>query len=359
MKAMRYIKKITSLSTRFWLALAAVVAVFATGCVYLDSVDIEQTIDGKKCKYAIAGTEATFTMHGHIECQSNESNTQFVVAMLVPKSWKMGENAKVTYKCDLGDDRNQLFSMSEMPATTVAKNANGMTWKQALTAAYGVGHNVLEDMEWVVLVTDKSWDISNGDKPNYTVYITTNVGEDNLKFKPGFFVNHTNDGFSGGNDHKKVLLLNDCFEVVEGNGAVTDYCNNHYFKTAPLLALPDDFVTFSFLSGVNPNGLAGGDVYLEATAHTAGGLELKLDRKDATTLMKPTVAGSTTYEITVWPTGLFNVPDGDQIVRIDYFFTNSDRSVVIGQWEDDNMGMDPADDPLYRQTPFTYTFTCN
>ena len=356
MKVMRYIKRISALSMRSWLALAAVVAIVATGCVYIDSVDIEQTIDGKKCKYAIAGTEATFTVKGHIECQSDESNTQFVVAMLVPKSWKMGENAKVTYKCDLGDDHNQLYTMSEMPATTVAKNANGMTWKQALSSTYGVGHNVLEDMEWVVFVTDKSWSISNGDKPTYTIYITTNVGEDNLKFKPGFFVNHTNDGFSGGNDHKKVILMSDCFEVVEGNGAVTDFCNNHYFKTIPLLALPDDFVTFSFLGGVSPNGLVGGDIYLEATAYTESGLELKVNAKDETTKLHPNAEGSTTSEVTIWPTGFFNVPDGDHIVRIDYYFTNQDRSVVIGQKSDDNMDqtISPAD-----ETPFSYVFTCN
>ena len=355
MKAMRYLNKFSMMCMRSWVVVVAMVVMMVVGCVYIDSVDIEQTIDGKKCKYAIAGTEATFTVRGHIECKSDESNTQFVVAMLVPKSWKMGDNAKVTYRCGLADDVSQLFPMSEMPATTVAKNANGKTWKQALSSTYGVGHNVLEDMEWVVFVTDKSWSISNGQNITYTIYITTNVGSDNLKFKPAFFVNHTNDGFSGGDDHKKVVLMDDCFEVVKGEGAVIDFCSNHYFKVNPMQALPNDFVTFTFVGGVNPNGLVGGDVYLEATAYTASGQVLKVDRKDDITLMH-SVAGSDTYQLTIWPTGMFGVTDGDQIVSIDYYFTNKDRSVVIGQKSDDNMDqtISPAD-----EKPFNFIFTCN
>ena len=83
------------------LVAAVMIGLAVTGCVYLDEVSITQIIDGRECDYAIAGTEATFTVNGHVECAADVSNTNFVVAILVPKTWNVAKYAKVTYRCDL------------------------------------------------------------------------------------------------------------------------------------------------------------------------------------------------------------------------------------------------------------------
>ena len=350
------------------LVAAAMIGMAVTSCVFLDSVSITQIIDGRECDYAIAGTEATFTMEGHINSQADVSNTNFVIAILAPKTWNVAKYAKVTYKCDLAEDRDQIMTMSLMPSNALPKNGNGLTWTECLNQTYGVGPNVLDDMEWVVFQTDIAHTIHNGDKPQYTIWIKTRMGDENLKCRLGFFVNHTDDGFSGGGDHKKVLF-SDCFEVVNGTGAVTDYCSNHLNRLSPLLSLQDDFLTFSFIGSVaDQSHLPGAEipfynaevpVYFQAKAYGASGEVYEVNEKSEKTLMPVEDESTKTCSITFWPAGFFNVPDGEQLVRIEYFFTNKEGSIIIGQDTDDHLGLGkPAPDPNSR-LPFVYTFQCN
>ena len=337
---------------------ALTIALMVTACVYIDNISVTQIINGKECDYALAGEDATFTITGHIECASNVSNTKFVAAILAPKSWNVAKYAKVTYKCDLAEDRNQLMTMSLMPSSSLPKNANGLTWVEALSQTFGVGPNVLDDMEWVVFQTDQAWDIYNGDRPTYNIFITTRMGNENLKCKLGFFVNHTDDGFSGGMDHKKVMY-SDAFEVKGGTGELIDYCNRHFNKISPMLSLQNDFITFSFIGSSADNELTANNepVYLEAYAYGVSGAEYSVTEKSPLTLMKIEDDRTNTNSITIWPAGFFNIPDDEQLLQIKYFFTNKDRTIVIGQ-SDDDFAQLGKDLPQERQ-PFVYTFTCN
>lgn len=345
---MKLKNKIHKYRNSLMLALALVIAIAVTGCVYIDSVSVMQIYDGKEVSYAYAGDEATFTIQGHIESSADINNDKFVVGFLAPKGWNVAKNAKVTYKSTLGDDRDKLYTMSVVSSTELPKNGNGRTWVQCLTQEYGVGPNYVNDMEWVVFETDQAWDIKNGDKPTYTIYIKTNVGTQNLRCHLGFFVNHTDDGFSGGNDHKKVTYSSECFEVVGGEGDVIDFCNLHANKVAPSSALQDDYVTFSFLSTILDNDLAGQDPYFEATAYTESGKTYVVNEKTSKTLMKPDKADATTYNITIWPAKFFNIPEGETLRNIVYVFTNKDRSVIVGDETNDDG----------TQKPFTFTLKC-
>lgn len=357
---LRMRKRFNKTATRHFVKVSCaivVVALLLARCVYIDSFVITQTYDGEEVLYAYAGDKVTFTINGHIECASNVSSTRFVAAFLVPKSWNLAENAKVTYKCDLADDRNQLMSMSPIPESERPKNGGELTWTQCLSNSYGIGSNVLDDMEWVAFQTDQTWDILNGQKPTYVIYMTTSAGEKNLKFRPGCFVNHTDDGFSGGNDHKKVVLSNQCFEVVGGTGLTTDFCSNHFNKVTPMSSLQDDFLTFSFLGDAADNTLSStGEVYIEGEAVTADGKTYTVTEKSSKTLMKRESERSNTYNITFWPVGFFNIPDGEEIVSINYTFTNADGTIVIGQSEDDYAQFGTAL-PAVRE-PFNFKFVC-
>jgi len=338
-------------------AAAAMISLAVASCVYIDSVNIYQVYDGKEVAYAYAGDMVTFTIDGHIEAASDVSSTQFVAAILVPKSWQVANNAKVTYTCTLADDRDAEMSMSVMPSSSLPKNGNGLTWSECLNQTYGVGTNVLDDMEWVVFQTDQTWNIGNGERPTYKIIFRLPVGEDNLKCHLGFFVNHTDDGFSGGTDHKKVFYSNECFEVVGGKGATIDFCSNHFNNVSPMSSLQDDYITFSFIGGVEDNQLVdAGEIYFEGIAVGASGATYTVNEKTSKTLMKRLDEKSGTYYLTLWPMGFFNVPDGEELVSIRYFFTNADRSVIIGQSDDDEVMLGAAHKDEHE--PFVFQFQC-
>ena len=83
-----------------------------------------------------------------------------------------------------------------------------MTWSDALMAKYGVGVNVLNDMEWVAFQTDKIYSIKNHDNPTFNISFKCKTGPKNLKARIGFFINHSDDGLSSNEDHYKVHIVN-------------------------------------------------------------------------------------------------------------------------------------------------------
>ena len=333
---------------------AILIASAVVGCVEIDGYNIFQIRDGKEVLYAMAGEDVEFTLNGHIECHEDHGGVNFVVGFLAPKDWNVAQNARVTYTSGLGTSSDKVYTMSVIPASQLPKNGNGRTWVQCLTQEYGVGTNVLDDMEWVVFQTDDKYDINNTDNIQYTITFRMKAGPKNLKCHLGFFVNHTDDGFSGSDEHKKVIFTDECFEVRGGSGATLDFCNNHYNKTTPMSSLQDDFVTFTFNGDMGNNGLVGlGKVYFVGEAVTEGGRIFKAPR--ALMTRENMVTG--VYNITLWPKGFFGVPEDEQIDHINYYFTNEDESITVTQSDDDyeQLGIDIPE----QKQPFTFPMTCD
>lgn len=324
-------QKIKSYKTGSLLLLIMLIMI---GCVYLDSVSINQGTDEDPIYWVKAGEVATFTVKGHIEA-AEEQTRRFLVAILVPKSWNARENTTVTYIADGVEDGYTSLPMSPVDTKLVPKNAT-VPWSELLMAEYGVSTNVLNDMEWVAFRTDKLYAIKNHDYANITITIKCKAGPKNLRFKPAFFINFAEDDFPGDERYKKYSPGNQCFEVVEGDGSVTDFCAFHFNKTEPLAALQDDYVTFSFLGDIYSNDLVKADaIYMEATAYTDNGHTYVVDEKSEKTLMtKEDRDFSNVYNLTIWPAGYFSIPDGETITRIDYIFTNADGTVNITSTDD-------------------------
>lgn len=355
-------KKITNNINKKRIAIfsfSAAFVLFLIGCVYLDSVSITQLQDdGTMTAKAKAGSTATFTVTGHINCAEDHTSVQFIFSFLAPKSWNVRQNAKVTYKTTLNTDPDQELTMSVVPNSSLPKNGGGLTWGDALMQQYGVGPNVLSDMEWVTFATDKKWAIYNGDKPQYTIYLKTNVGQQNLKAYLGFFVNHTDDGLSTSNDHKKVKFSDTPFEVYGGKGLMIDYSSEHFNKVQPLAVLQDDFVTFSFNGGVfNNNLVSAGNIYFEGTAFDEDGNVISVvNEKSDKTLLKRENVYTQIFSTTFWPASYFNVPNDKIIKKIAYVFTNKDRSIMITQ-SDDDFAVNGTPIPSNKE-PFMFEFLC-
>lgn len=319
---------------RRWLGTLVIIAVafLAITCVYLNGVDYEPSVK--------AGEVATFNMHVSVGALATVTDTRMVIAFLAPKSWNAAQNTTVTYTSNI-DEGSQTMSL--IPEGTVPKNNPGQTWPGAIKNRFGYGENVLDDMEWIVYWSNKTYTVNNGDNLTAEVYINAKAGPENLRFKPTFFLNHTDDGLSTDANHFKIFK-GDCFEVTDGAGDLTDFCELHYNAAQPLTATKNDFVTFTFQGDVNDNELIHADkIFFCAKAYTENATVLEVCGAETRSQMKKQSRYGNAYAITIWPAYYFNIPDDEELVRIEYSFRNEDGSIEI---LDNDSG------------PFSYTFKC-
>ena len=323
---------------------AVCIAVFAS-CIYLDSIDVKQPQgDGTMAAKINAGEIATFVMNGHIEVAGDQSqyDDRLIFAILVPKAWKLLENnPQVTYRTTVLETWETVSTMSPIPDTQSPKNMQGYTWPDALMERFGVGTNVLNDMEWVAFKSDKGYHLNNGDKPYFEVTVKCYVGMQHLSARLGFFINRDDDGLSQDDRYFKASF-SDPFTVENGTGTYIDFCTYHYNAVEPLESNQNDFITFSFIGSAHLNDLsATGEVYFNAVAHTDAGNTYEVMARDASTLMKRENSYSSTYKKTIWPAGYFGVPEGETITKIEYQFVNADGTIVINKTADDIAGDEP------------------
>lgn len=323
---------------------AVCIAVFAS-CIYLDSIDVKQPQgDGTMAAKINAGEIATFVMNGHIEVAGDQVqyDDRLIFAILVPKAWKLLENnPQVTYRTTVLETWETVSTMSPIPDTQSPKNMQGYTWPDALMERFGVGTNVLNDMEWVAFKSDKGYHLNNGDKPYFEVTVKCYVGMQNLRARLGFFINRDDDGLSQDDRYFKASF-SDPFTVENGTGTYIDFCTYHYNAVEPLESNQNDFITFSFIGSAHLNDLsATGEVYFNAVAHTDAGNTYEVMARDASTLMKRENSYSSTYKKTIWPAGYFGVPEGETITKIEYQFVNADGTIVINKTADDIAGDEP------------------
>jgi hypothetical protein len=294
-------------------------AIIFASCVYLDSIQYESTLT--------ANEDATFTVTMHI--QSAEARTaRLIFSFLVPKSWNTAAHATVTYTDTY--DEGVLKTMSLVPLETSPKNQPGMTWDTALKNKYGVGPNVLDDMEWVTFQSDEVYTVANGDNQTATIQIVTKVGEENMRVKLGFFINYTDDGLGGSVDHYKVSY-SDCIEVVDGDESLyVDFCEAHFNAFQPSGATKDDIVTVRFQGDIDVNELDVTDeIYLCAKALTNTFQEYAVTERSAKTRMMN--EQGRTFSLTFWAADYFGIPENEEILRVEYYFTNKDGSLSVKQ----------------------------
>lgn len=316
-----------------WLCSGIVMALVVIGCVYFDGYNINQGTEKDPRYWAKAGEIATFTIDAHIEAAEDQTG-KFLMAVLVPKSWNARENTTVTYTATGKEDGVTPLPMSPVDIKLIPKNSD-IPWSELLMSEYGVGTNVLNDMEWVAFSTDKIYAIYNHDQATIKITLKCKTGPKNLRFKPAFFINFAEDDFPGDEKYKKYVPSKECFEVKEGEGGVIDFCAFHYNKTEPLAALQDDFVTFTFLGDIYDNELKDTEVYMEATAYTDNGNTYEVKEKSTKTLMsKEDRAYSNIFNLTIWPAEYFDVLEGETITRIEYIFTNKDGTLNITSTDD-------------------------
>jgi hypothetical protein len=280
----------------------------------------------------------------------NGGNTEnLVFGFLAPKGWATSQNAKITYTSNVGNGKMVL-----MPSTTTEPQSNGLSWPAALLSKFGIGGNLVNDMEWVVYQSDVGFPLSNGESITATLNISLKVGADNNNTlcKLGYVIADSKDGLhetdsyieSGAKYEYYAEQITPCFMLTGGSGDIVDFCNPQLTNIDPPKALDNDFITLTFDGTVTPTALQNASkVYLCATANTSDGKTYTVCDQSAKTLLSTTAANK--YKITIWPRSYFGISDSQTLVNMNYYLTDATGKIQVGY--------------ANTSSPFTYTFKCN
>lgn len=293
---------------------------------------------------ATVGSTVPITVHVSIPTVGNGGPDYFIFGFLVPKGWKASQNTTITYTSPMGNGNMMLI-----PTTSLAKNGGGLNWPDYMKKTFGIGGNLIDDMEWVAYQSDKAYSHSNNVELKGDLNIKIKVGADNNNtlVKLGYVITDSGNGFTSDNNgtYYSVKIM-PCFQLTGGTGDMVDFCNPQLTTVNPPKSLDNDFVTLTFDGTVTTTSLSGADVvYLCATAYTSDGKSITVCDQSDKTKMVQTPAGSNRYQITLWPRSFFGITDNQTITRMEYFLTDKSGSRKVGYGN--------------TASPFLYTFKCS
>ncbi|GHE35722.1 DUF4961 domain-containing protein [Sphingobacterium griseoflavum] len=334
---MKIVRKICLTTQRLahWLIIA-LSSTLIVCCVFLDSVDQASSVQ--------AGEVFEATLTAHVNAAQERSNVRFVIGILLPRSWRAAANTKMTYTSDFGSGE-----LVQIPSSVRAPNSgNNLAWSPALMNKFGIGPNLIDDMEWVVFWTREQYNIVNGDQVEIDAKISIRTGEQNMRFKVGYFVGSSEDGlndFLGGPGALYKSMFSSCFEVTDGEGDIIDFCNPPQTFLTPFRSSDNDILTLTFDREILPGPL-GDDIFLCATAELADGTFKEVCQQDAHSRLTLLTGTRGRFEITFWPRQHFALTAGESIIRLTYYFTDASGAIKVGY----------ANSP---DEPFTHTFRCD
>lgn len=320
-----------------WRGCACLILGIVLACCGEEIVSVDQPAT------AAVGSSIDVNVKINIPTAGNGGPDYMIFAVLVPKGWKAGQNTAVTYTSPSGDG-----VMTVLPDAVLPKNGGGLTWPAYTKRTFGNAGNLIDDMEWVVFQSDKSFS-HNGNTFTGDIHVKMKVGADgnNTLVKLAYVLSDSGNGYtSDGSGTYFSFKANDtCFELTGGTGDLVDFCNPQLTIIDPPKSLDNDFVTLTFDGNVVDTPVKGqSEVYICATAYTSDGKTINVCEQTAKTLMKQTTSNSNRYQITFWPRSFFGVADGVTVVKMEYFVTDKAGGNKTG----------------YGNTaaPFVYTFKC-
>ncbi|MBS7564734.1 DUF4961 domain-containing protein [Mucilaginibacter sp. Bleaf8] len=323
---------------KLWKVCAFIILAIILACCGEEIASVDQPSTAK------VGSTVPITVNINIPTQGDGGPDYLIFGFLVPKGWQTSKNATITYSGPRGSG-----NMTLIPTTTLAKNGGGLNWPDYMKKTFGIGANLIDDMEWVAYQSDKSFTHGGNETITGKLNIQIKVGADNNNtlVKLGYCISDTGNGFTSNEfgTYYSVKLMTDCFELTGGTGDMVDFCNPQLTTVNPPKSLDNDFVTLTFDGTVAATQLSGAqNVYLCATAYTNDGKTVTVCEQTDKTRMVQLPAGSKKYQITFWPKSFFGVTDAQTIVKMEYFINSADGATKVGYGN--------------TSSPFVYTFKC-
>ncbi len=262
----------------------------------------------------------------------NDDNTKMVFAVLAPKSWKIAENAQLTFttsgytKGDVVNEPMTLVPASDVEPTTA------LNWSAAIQSEYGLMGN-LGPVEWVVFESQTTFIITDEEEKliNADVKIKLTTGPQNIKLFMGYMFCGKNRGFHS--EYFKENAKSKVITVTGGSNAMIDYTTVNLISTTPAsYGWGDIFaINFETVAGAVETELKDADkVYMcGKVVFNNGSDSIMVDVTNTKTLMEKT--GDTSWQKYIYPKEFFGLPDGAVIDAVWLYFTNQDKSIIVRQ----------------------------
>jgi len=283
----------------------------------------------------------TFSLHSGAEprIQSGTYTTQLLAGIMVPKSWNARKNLTMNFTSPKGNGSMRIIPDNE------TEPVSGLNWHQAAKKMFGIGPNLVDDMEWIIFRSVQSYTFVNNEDIDFTVKATCNVGPDNMLVSLGFYVGSSIENLRPEDTDYKKITFSNSFEVMGGEGDLVDFINPQLGTVQPVKSLDNDIISLTFDAGVTNTVLdKESNIYLHVKALDADGqvLGYVMQQDDKTKLQD---IGGKRFLIDLWPRGYFKLAKGKQLAKLEYFFSDQTGQKVVG----------------YGNTsePFKFTFRCD
>jgi len=292
------------------------------GCITIDEVDQPST--------ARSGQNITITVKMEIRQTKDNPADRIYFGFLAPRDWNAAANTTVSFSSDRGDGK-----MTLVPPGALALKSNNR-WPGLLLSRYGIGVNLLKDMEWVTFRTDSTYAaINGGPTVRGTIKIVTRTGMQNEIVRLGYFATAEDiidpiDNPFYGND----------LTIAGGKGQLLDFSNPQTATIVPAKSVDNDYITVTFDGNAHQTALTGSTaVYLRASAYTRDQQVINVADGSGATRLAP--MGNNKWCIQIWPRSFFHLKEDQSLSRMEYYFT-------------DRAGNRVANDP--SGAPFKYEF---
>ncbi len=330
------------LKRNWWKYLAAMAIVSIIVSCSVDILEIVLPNSGK----INAGDNFTTTVKAKWSSAGDNLTKTLVVGVLVPKSWAAAQNTSITFDCPPKGANNERMSL--IPATTREK-VTQLDWPTALKrdSRYGLMGNLIDDLEWLVFQSGaKTYDLTNGEAPEFTITITTKAGMENMIANMGFFIGNTSNGLDlPNNDGSYSTAGSKKITVENGVGDIVDLVNPQIAMMELARATDNDIQTIYYDGDVTPTDLSSStDIFLCAKGFLSDGSSIEVCDRKAASAFKP-MPGLNRFRFDFWPREYFHLTGNQTLSRIEYYLTNSTGTITIGY------GGSKTD-------PFKFTFRC-
>lgn len=258
-----------------------------------------------------------------------ERNGYFVLAMLVPKNWKVADNLQAVYSAKDVQSGGKMINITEermVIANDYTEPTTTMPYNTAMLSQYGVLGNT-GPVEWVVVrgTTMINTD-GSGDHPTTVadVSLKFRTGVNNVKFFTAVATCLSDNGFNTSNDGEFLISDTQTIQVRGGKGN-DDYTVLHFVSTTPQTFRYGDFVSIEFVSRIEDTltPLYGEEnIYLNAVATLSDGSEKTVKN------ILMTKSGDIHYFKYVYPKQLFGLDEDASISDLHVWFTNADGTKV-------------------------------
>ncbi len=311
--------------TRLFTTLLALLATAALVFSCIEFTSIVWPTDPK------ANSDFEIEVNVHLE-PATEHNGRFVLAFLVPKSWKVAENGvEASYSADQVQVNGELITITDEKMTLCndyPEPTTNLAYNNAMLSKFGVLGNT-GPVEWIVIKGSTVVNVNGAGTHPYTTAkakIKFKTGSNNIKFFSAIATCLDDNGFN--DDHKDSTaeyIVSDTQTItVTGGTGNDDFTVLHFVSTTPQTFRYGDYVSIEFVSAI-------GDTKTDLFNENEVYLNAKCQLKDGREVTAPKPArmeksGDVLYFKYIYPKSFFGVGEKAEITDMHVWFTSKDGS---------------------------------